>query len=594
MVRLSDETASSLISSSVVFRTKESKAGDLCRAQLVLYSNAMEGSTPITPSSLRIEFEGSLKPIVIDHASSGENTTTGKHGSISELIIKEEFSDESSNDLPTELSGTHDLTLHPGQRRVFEMAIPLRESGEAEVSSVLATFRHKTFDLEYKMTFKDTDAVTGWYVEGSDKPRQLRADTRVVHIEPLPPKLQITLLDPQPQHYTNEVIELRAELRNEEEETATVKLDIQLFGQSAPSFKVNIGELQRDGQAGEEQSHVTAMAVGAIASGSAIEVRLTIDPTAMPTTYDLHLRATYHLESDTATPIIQVLPLPVSIVGPFEANYDLVPRPHPDPWPSLFDYDGLDDSTLGEAAAVPAKGLAQQWCLVCHYASFASEDLVVTGTEMQIVSCVGAARCNVVRQSKETAGDSVVSPKTIYEAQFDLVAQKLSLDDRDPVTLDLAFVVRWKRRSASAGSPANITTLPVGQYLVLGTEPRVLATAYHSKLAATATGLLHLEVTIENPSNHFLTFGLGMEPSDAFGFSGPKQTTIHLLPMSRRTTTFRLLPFVRGDYIRPGLVVRDKYFQKVLRIIPTEGMKIDKDGLLVWVPEHEGSGTNSA
>lgn len=30
--------------------------------------------------------------------------------------------------------------------------------------------------------------------------------------------------------------------------------------------------------------------------------------------------------------------------------------------------------------------------------------------------------------------------------------------------------------------------------------------------------------------------------------------------------------------------MRDKYFQKVLRIIPTEGMKIDKDGLLVWVP----------
>ena len=37
--------------------------------------------------------------------------------------------------------------------------------------------------------------------------------------------------------------------------------------------------------------------------------------------------------------------------------------------------------------------------------------------------------------------------------------------------------------------------------------------------------------------------------------------------------------------VRLELLIRDKYFQKVLRIIPTEGMKIDKDGLLIWVPE---------
>lgn len=122
----------------------------------------------------------------------------------------------------------------------------------------------------------------------------------------------------------------------------------------------------------------------------------------------------------------------------------------------------------------------------------------------------------------------------------------------------------------------------VGQYMVLGTEPRVLASVLHS--SQEKAGLVRLDVTIENPSSHFLTFGLAMEPSDAFAFSGSKQTTMHLLPMSRRTQTYRLMPLVRGVYVRPGLVVRDKYFQKVLRVIPTEGMKIDKDGLLVWIP----------
>ena len=78
-----------------------------------------------------------------------------------------------------------------------------------------------------------------------------------------------------------------------------------------------------------------------------------------------------------------------------------------------------------------------------------------------------------------------------------------------------------------------------------------------------------------------------MEPSEEFAFSGSKQTTLHLLPVSRRSATYRMLPLVRGEWVRPALVVRDKYFQKVLRVIPTEGMKMDKEGFLVWVPPEE-------
>jgi hypothetical protein len=130
--------------------------------------------------------------------------------------------------------------------------------------------------------------------------------------------------------------------------------------------------------------------------------------------------------------------------------------------------------------------------------------------------------------------------------------------------------------------------MPVGKYLVLGTEPRVLASVYHAaKPEDDIPGLLQMDMTVENPSNHFLTFGLSMEPSEDFAFSGAKQTTLNLLPQSRRTITYRLFPHVSGVYIRPKLTVRDKYFQKVLRIIPTEGMKIDEEGLLVWVPGEE-------
>jgi len=54
--------------------------------------------------------------------------------------------------------------------------------------------------------------------------------------------------------------------------------------------------------------------------------------------------------------------------------------------------------------------------------------------------------------------------------------------------------------------------------------------------------------------------------------------------VSRRSLRFQILPSVRGEWVRPQFVVKDRYFQKVLRIAPTEGMKVDKDGILVWVP----------
>jgi hypothetical protein len=124
--------------------------------------------------------------------------------------------------------------------------------------------------------------------------------------------------------------------------------------------------------------------------------------------------------------------------------------------------------------------------------------------------------------------------------------------------------------------------------------------------------MITLTITIENASNHFLTFGLAMEPSEEFAFSGPKMTTVSLLPVSRRGVEYRLLPVgggassseggqAGGDaevegggekeggedgmWVQPGLVVRDKYFQKVLRVVPAgEGVRGGKEGFEVWVP----------
>ncbi|KAL7938471.1 Gryzun, putative trafficking through golgi domain-containing protein [Trichoderma chlorosporum] len=617
-ITISDDLVSSFISASFAFRTKQGRAGETCLAQLSLKSEAFKAAAPVTLSSIRVEFEGHLRQITLVNdpdlpTKSSEDPISVTVVALAEQIrgdAKEHDESEKKEDKDNEdgdgdgdegeakdegkandkdeekegqLTGRCDLTLRPGHRQVWEMNIPLREPGQASASRVVLTYKADTFELDYTLSLSELGKVTGWFVQGSVKPRLTRLDGHVLHIQPRPPKMKLRLAEPLGQFYANEPIPLRIGLHNEEDDSANVKLDIRIVGKTIPRFQVEAGEHKREVDTAEEESQVTGLALGHIGSSSSMELSIRLEPSPAPTAYEVQIRADYHLESDAATPIVQVLPIHLNIVNAFEANYDLMPRLHPDPWPSLFDYEDLQDVSDGDV--VQARGLAQQWCLVCHYASFATEDLDVVGLDMQVTAVTPGGRCQVLNQPELSADGMIVAPKTMYEARFGLVAQKVTLDDRHPVAIDLAFVVRWRRRRQLAdgeNNTINVTTMTVGQYMVLGTEPRVLASVLHS--SQEQAGLVRLDITIENPSSHFLTFGLAMEPSDAFAFSGSKQTTVHLLPMSRRTNTYRLLPLTRGVYIRPGLVVRDKYFQKVLRVIPTEGMKIDKDGLLVWVP----------
>ncbi|RKL26708.1 hypothetical protein BFJ72_g13575 [Fusarium proliferatum] len=584
-ISLSDGKTGSFISASFVFRNKEGKAGETCTAQLALTSHTFLDAAPITFESLKVEFSGSLRPILLEQgASEDEDSSLASKISILSLSLTEDYAEGSEDELPTLLKGTSNLTLRPGQTRVFEMKIPLREPGTATASSVTLSHSNASFDLDAKIGIRDTDPIVGWYIQASSKPRSSRPEAGTIRIQPRPPKMEIKLLEPSAQYYANEAIELEVELINAEDESATAKLDIHLFGKEIPAIRVVTEGNEGSAESTTEEAKILGLPLGAIKSTASVKMVLHIDAAPGPTTFDLHLKTSYHLDSDVATPIMQLLTVQLNVVNAFEANYDLVPRLHPGPWPSLFDSEGLGDTEEGVA-----RGFTQKWCLLCHYASFAQEDLKVLGMDLTVVSCVGGARCNVSQGPDVSQEGVIVAPKTMHEAQFDLIAQKLTMEDRHPVTLELAFVIRWQRQNCSDRA-VNITTMPVGKYLVLGTEPRVLASVYRATKAEDGMpGLMQLDMTVENPSNHFLTFGLSMEPSEDFAFSGSKQTTLNLLPQSRRTTTYRLLPHVNGVWIRPKLTVRDKYFQKVLRIIPTEGMKIDEEGLLVWVPGEEKS-----
>ncbi|RFU78303.1 hypothetical protein TARUN_3925 [Trichoderma arundinaceum] len=436
-ISISDDLASSFISAAFAFRSKEGRAGETCLAQLSLMSEALQVAAPVTLSSIRVEFEGHLKPITLVHDPA--LSTNSSEGPISVVAVSlteqlggddKESGDEDENEEKDDneakdedkdkdeydekegqLTGQGDLTLRPGHRQVFEMNIPLREPGQASASFVVLSFKTDTFELDYKLSLSDLGKATGWFVQGSTKPRLSRPDGHILHIQPRPPKMKLRLAEPLEQYYANEPITLRIGLHNEEDDSANVKLDIRIVGKVIPRFQVNAGEHQREMDAAEEESQVTGLALGHIGTSSSLEVSVHLDPAPAPTMYELQIRADYHLESDAATPIVQMLSIHLNVVNAFEANYDLMPRLHLDPWPSLFDYEDLQDVSEGDV--IQARGLAQQWCLVCHYASFATEDVDVVGLDMLVTSVTPGGRCHVVSQPEISADGMIVAPKTI-------------------------------------------------------------------------------------------------------------------------------------------------------------------------------------
>lgn len=388
------------------------------------------------------------------------------------------------------------------------------------------------------------------------------------------------------QYYTNETIELTFNIMNEEDADATARVDVTILGEEPPNFRLRTveGDESRALADGEE-SKLQGAPLGSIKASGNSQISVILTAAERTTAYTLTLKVLYSLVSDPATTIIQSAAYRIDIASPFEANYELLPRLHQDPWPSLFDYEGVQNPSA--EAPGPSQGLAQAWCLVTRYASFASENLKVVDLDVEVAPAHGV-QCQTSKRKAVPPEGLEVSPKTIEETQFDVDVKRASLDDRNPSGLDVSFVITWTRLNSEPAT-ANRTLLAVPRLPIFNTEPRVLASVSYPRPRQDHEPIILLNVTIENASNHFLTFGLTMDSSDEFAFSGAKQTTLNLLPVSRRTVTYRLLPLVQGgSWIRPNLSVRDKYFQKVLRVVPTEGMKTDKEGFLVWVPPLNG------
>jgi hypothetical protein len=555
-------------------------------------------------TEIKISFEGNIKPVALRHEdkdadgeSHGEATMFSKVPLTEENMFKEDatkLSAISARTLrSTNLAGKADLTFRPGETHVFEFTCPLREPGRAKAISATFSMASDLFDLDYIVYFDQTVNPDIWWIQkpGARK-RVVRVEPNAITILPKAPKMDIRIESLKEQYYTTETIHLPLEIFNGEDEETIATLSIKIPGPYAPTFRLQVAGYRNEAEDSDEEDSTTdgsgdnelssIIKLGSIQSSKSILAALELSPVSLPATYEINLELSYSLVSDPETPISRLTAVRLAIVSPFEANYDFSPRLDTRPWPSFFDNTegGEVAQTSPDQPAGPIPyGLPQKWCLTTRYASFALDTIIVKDIDIEILSLNGGVSCTIKKPEIGSNLDVSIKPSTIEECHFDILTQKLSLDDRRSASLDLALVIKWQRDIPDA--PVNTTSLSIPRLLIASSEPRVLASVDYS---TTIPSVMNLEYMIENPSMHFLTFSVVMSPSDKFAFAGIKQSTVQLLPLSRRSLRINILPTVRGEWVRPQLIVTDRYFQKVLKVAPTEGMKVDKEGILVWVP----------
>lgn len=580
-----------------MFEKSEGNVGEPLQAQLVISSCAQKGSAPIRLSEVKLVFEGCLRPVKLQ-SDQNDDANISSPSCISSLSLREQSSAgdiQSPTGGLTSLVGVADLTIGPSQTKVYNLTCIPREAGEAQVASITMLVDEEKFDLAYVITDHDLrDAY--WWQQTKKGPSRRRVgkdrDTGRCKIMPKPPKIRISTPNLRETYYTNERVILKIGIHNEEDEGADVSAEIRLFGSPESSAKLQwLDGSSNASESGtssptEGASHFLKQTIGVMERASDRELTVVLADTQDAAKYSLEISAVYHVVSDIQTPIMKVITVDLSFIRPFEANYDFKPSIHPLPWPDFFSVS--DDLISDDHTSTPG-GLSQRWCLNSKVVSFALEPLVIDQMSLKLLTLTGGAVSTINPEVLVSPETPYIAPEELRESNFFLDIQKITLGDRRPAALNVALEITWHRRtdestisSGPESTTNNITTsiLEIPRFLVPLGEPRVLAS---SSPSTSFPGLLHLEYTLENPSTHFLTFNLMMEASEYFAFSGPKTTVVQLVPLSRHSVRYNILPAKRGLWIQPQLVVVDTYFNKTLRVLPTGEMRADKKGVLVWV-----------
>jgi hypothetical protein len=248
------------VSVSYSFEFPTVHAGQAADSQLSITSNAHPSSTPLVFSELKITYEGGLKTVLLRHDSSAPPGSSEAVRIIDLRSSMHELTHTIDGRLvsPTSLSSQSylmadtDLSITPGQTKIFELSAIPREAGTAK--AVCGTFGivNESFELDFISMFTEDDSAgsvhplpsknfkttpnggTGvwWKMTLDDKivKRPLRSATESLTILPRPPKMEVIPQGLEHGVYVDEAVKIGLQVWNGEDEDAEVGVDVRIFG----------------------------------------------------------------------------------------------------------------------------------------------------------------------------------------------------------------------------------------------------------------------------------------------------------------------------------------------------------------------------
>ena len=566
------------VSATFAFTVANGHVGEALPFQVVITSRAHRSSKAIKLSYLRLAFEGGMRNIEIQH-----NPQIDYHATSSDGLVH--FYTPALQKAESDcLQGSSDLILFPASSKVFSLAALPFDAGRIDVSRISLYVQEENFDFEFILPGDDfPHQDCAWALNGKNLCKSKTQSERSTSIEvlPKPPKVRIELPNLYKTYFTSEHILLNIKVSNEEDEESSVDIEIKLCDQatSSPILRWGTVEADTDPAVDEHTKGTLKTSLGPMASLETRLLTFNFQSGVKPAEHTLEIIAHYFLLSDPDTPISKAVSIDVLIVRPFEANFDFAPQIHEKQWPSYFH---VDEETKLPDTAITAVGLCQRWTVTAAIASFASIDLVLEAVDLQLVAAPEKDVCTIWSNDDSRSVAATLAPQDIQERRFVMDLQKASFEDCRTTYFDLQLRMLWRRDTA--GAPTAITHLQLPELVIPYGEPRVLASA---RLEKAKPGKVHVDYVIENPSMHVLSFSVTMDANEDFAFSGPKATSLQLVPYSRHAIRYTLLPFVHGRWIEPQVKIIDEHWHKTLKVNATGDMKGGKRGILIWIDAEE-------
>ncbi|KAJ9606611.1 hypothetical protein H2200_008619 [Cladophialophora chaetospira] len=597
------DEALSPLTATFVFSTHDVFVGETLDCQLALQSRSQIGLPAIHLSEVKVVFEGNLKTIILfskDEEGEGDGIDDGAptarfvdvHLDEASKLSKFSTRGTSANALPSQ-AGPAALVMPSGHTKIFLLQVVPREAGEISVAYITLILNNAKFTLTATTSDFTHSAARWWETKaGAPVSRALGQESNAsntINVQPKPPKLKLEAPGLRKAYYTNESITIDLEIFNAEAEDAVVSVDARMISPVQGAAQVEwTGEGTDPSSSSISESSVLKLPTRELGSISASErkiVSIRVTETTVAVDHEIEFTATYRLFSEQETTLTKIITVDIGVIRPFEANYDFTPQIDEDLWPSFFEAPPAPSDS-----ATPA-GLKHLYSVAASLYSFATEPLVIEAILLTATKVVGGATCSsstgIVRRKEESATtgidggeliSTVIRPDHTEIFDFSLILQKLVLGDRHSVAADLKLEIGWRREDSTE---VNTTTLEAARLVAPMAEPRVLLTNSPTLLRLPGVATHTLSFVIENPSMHFLTFNIGLDASEDFAFSGPKVCTVSLVPISRQTLIYRILPNKRDAWIGVHLNVVDAYFGQTLKILPGgKGVKADKKGNL--------------